>query len=176
MSELSYTERLKILKLPTLAYRRLRGDLLEIYKILNGHYDKDTVQFIKLWKDEADRTSPRGQQQKLYPQQSRINLRKFSLTLRSTKFWNDLPVEDIMAPSINSLKNRLDKHYEQSPVYYDDYRFMKKNVNHRHNISCHIPFAITDRHGVLHQQRKRPGAAHQAKRGSGGFLPERLEN
>ena len=91
MSELSYPERLKILKLPTLAYRRLRGDLLEIYKILNGHYDKATVQFIKLWKDEADRTSPRGQQQKLYRQQSRINLRKYSFTVRAIKFWNDLP-------------------------------------------------------------------------------------
>ena len=51
VSNLSYPDRLKTLKLPTLAYRWLRVDLLEIYKILNGQYDNDTVQFVKLWKD-----------------------------------------------------------------------------------------------------------------------------
>ena len=30
MRDLSYTERLKLLKLPTLAYRRLRGDMIEV--------------------------------------------------------------------------------------------------------------------------------------------------
>ena len=125
MSNLSYPDRLKMLKLPTLAYRRLRGDLLEIYKILNGQYDKDTVQFVKLWKDEAKRTSPRGQQEKLYPQQSHLDLRKYSFTVRITKYWNELPEDVINAPSINSFKNRLDKHYDQSPLKYDNYRHIK---------------------------------------------------
>ena len=125
MSHLSYPDRLKMLKLPTLAYRRLRGDLLEIYKILNGQYDKDTVQFIKLWKEEAKRTSPRGQQEKLYPQQSHLDLRKYSFTVRVTKYWNELPEYVINAPSINSFKNRLDKHYDQNPLKYDNYRHIK---------------------------------------------------
>ena len=38
--KLSYEERLKKLKLPTLKYRRLRGDMIEVYKILHGVYDK----------------------------------------------------------------------------------------------------------------------------------------
>ena len=125
MSHLSYPDRLKMLKLPTLAYRRLRGDLLEIYKILNGQYDKDTVQFVKLWKEEAKRTSPRGQQEKLYPQQSHLDLRKYSFTVRVTKYWNELPEDVINAPSINSFKNRLDKHYDQNPLKYDNYRHIK---------------------------------------------------
>ena len=29
----------KILKLPTLRYRRARGDMNEVFKILHGHYD-----------------------------------------------------------------------------------------------------------------------------------------
>ena len=37
--ELDYKERLKRLNLPTLSYRRLRGDTIEIYKILTGKYD-----------------------------------------------------------------------------------------------------------------------------------------
>jgi len=39
MSDIEYEERLKILKLPTLRYRRERGDMIEIYKHLNT-YDK----------------------------------------------------------------------------------------------------------------------------------------
>ena len=35
---LSYTERLQKLKLPTLKYRRLRGDMIELYKMVTGKY------------------------------------------------------------------------------------------------------------------------------------------
>ena len=36
---LPYAERLKALQLPTLKYRRYRGDMIEVYKILTGSYD-----------------------------------------------------------------------------------------------------------------------------------------
>ena len=39
MDNLSYKERLQKLKLPTLVYRRLRGIMIEVYKILHGIYD-----------------------------------------------------------------------------------------------------------------------------------------
>ena len=38
---LNYEERLRLLKLPTLVYRRQRGDLIELYKMTNGVYDED---------------------------------------------------------------------------------------------------------------------------------------
>jgi ribonuclease P/MRP protein subunit RPP40 len=41
MKDLSYAERLEKLKLPTLSYRRARGDMIEVYKILLGIYDGD---------------------------------------------------------------------------------------------------------------------------------------
>jgi ribonuclease P/MRP protein subunit RPP40 len=37
--ELSYPERLKILDIPTLVYRRHQGDMIEVYKIINGYYN-----------------------------------------------------------------------------------------------------------------------------------------
>jgi hypothetical protein len=40
MKNLSYPERLKKLGLPTLAYRRIRGDMIEVYKIIKGCYDR----------------------------------------------------------------------------------------------------------------------------------------
>ena len=38
-TNLPYSERLKRLNLPTLAFRRLRGDAIEVFKILSGRYD-----------------------------------------------------------------------------------------------------------------------------------------
>ena len=39
MKDLSYEARLKYLKLPSLSYRRLRGDVIEMYKIITHKYD-----------------------------------------------------------------------------------------------------------------------------------------
>ena len=63
---LSYEERLRVLKLPTLTYRRLRGDLIEIYKILTDKYDEDVCKkFLKLRGESATR----GNKLKLYKEQ-----------------------------------------------------------------------------------------------------------
>ena len=49
MSDMSYPDRLRKLKLPTLAYRRIRGDMIEIYKLLHGKYDSNTSNIINLY-------------------------------------------------------------------------------------------------------------------------------
>ena len=43
MKDLEYGERLRELKLPSLEYRRIRGDMIEVYKILNNLYDPLTT-------------------------------------------------------------------------------------------------------------------------------------
>ena len=50
---INYTDRLKMLNLPTLKYRRKRGDLIQVFKILNGHYDINWEGFFTL---DTDRT------------------------------------------------------------------------------------------------------------------------
>ncbi len=40
LKELDYSARLKILKLPTLTFRQMRGDLFEMIKVLAGIYDE----------------------------------------------------------------------------------------------------------------------------------------
>jgi hypothetical protein len=48
LKQLSYTDRLEKLKMPTLKYRRLRGDMIETFKIINGISDKEvTERFLK---------------------------------------------------------------------------------------------------------------------------------
>ena len=48
LSEKTYEERLRILKLPTLRHRRIRGDMIETYKIVHGIYDKKVTPDHKL--------------------------------------------------------------------------------------------------------------------------------
>jgi ribonuclease P/MRP protein subunit RPP40 len=51
---LSYAERLLFLQLPTLKFRRIRGDLIEVYKILSNKYDTQVMP--KLCKNVSTRT------------------------------------------------------------------------------------------------------------------------
>jgi hypothetical protein len=44
LKQLSYTDRLKKLKMPMLKYRRLRGDMIETFTIINGIYDKEVTE------------------------------------------------------------------------------------------------------------------------------------
>ena len=43
LKHMNYSDRLKACKLPTLHYRRIRGDMIETYKILTGKYDVETA-------------------------------------------------------------------------------------------------------------------------------------
>ena len=119
----SYPDRLRKLKLPTLSYRRLRGDMIDTYKILNHVYDQETVKFLKLWKDEATRPPSRGNSLKLFPQFAHLNVRKHSFSSRIVKAWNSLPEKVILAPSVDSFKNRLDNHFKDHELMYDNYKW-----------------------------------------------------
>ena len=66
MRDLSYIEILKLLKLPTLAYRRLRGDMIEVYKIMHEMYDNESAPNILKWEDVILRSGNRGHSLKLF--------------------------------------------------------------------------------------------------------------
>ena len=103
-----WDERLKELKLPTLSYRRLHGDMIEAFKVINGIYDRNTSQFVKLWKGMIQRTGLRGNPNKIFTQRATCNIRKYSFAPRIATLWQSLPKETTNAPSINSSKKRLD--------------------------------------------------------------------
>ena len=46
-SDIPYKERLKAMSLPTLQYRRYRGDMIEVYKISHGFYDENIYDFVQ---------------------------------------------------------------------------------------------------------------------------------
>ncbi len=97
---MSYPYRLRKLKLPTLAYRRIRGDMIEIYKRLHGKYDSNTSNIINPYKDHNklnERT--RGHMWKICHDISRLNLRKESFPNRAVNMWNFLPEYVVNAPN-----------------------------------------------------------------------------
>jgi ribonucleases P/MRP protein subunit RPP40 len=108
MKKLSYEIRLKKLDLTSLEKRRTRGDLIETFKILKGMENIHKEQFFEL-SDTGHNL--RGPNMKLAVNRSRLDTKKFFFSNRVVRHWNDLTQEIVDATSVNSFKNRLDKHW-----------------------------------------------------------------
>ena len=85
--KLPYEQRLKSLGIYTLFCRRQRGDLIEVFKILNRYYDIKPTQFFK----PSDVTSTRGHCMKLSKLHARLRIRSSFFTQRVIGSWNSLP-------------------------------------------------------------------------------------
>ena len=110
---LCYKERLIYLKLQTLRFRRLRGDMIEVFKILNGYYDECVVPDVL--RNMNDRT--RGNSLKLLHIRSRLDLNKHSFCSRVVGVWNSLPDSVVLSSSINMFKNNLDRLWIKEDIY-----------------------------------------------------------
>jgi len=102
---LSYGERLRELWLFSLQKRRLRGDLIAAFQYLKGAYKKDGNKLFS--KACCNRT--RGNGFKLKEVRFRLNIRKKCFTMRVVKHWKRLPREVLDAPSLETVKVRLDR-------------------------------------------------------------------
>ena len=97
MSGLNYKQRLKSLGLTTLLERRMRGDLIETFKILQG-FNNYGKQFFNL----SERTG------NLVSRERRLSNIDF-FGQRVMNYWNKLPEHVKDKTSVNSFKNGLDK-------------------------------------------------------------------
>ena len=104
----SYEERLKSLKLPSLEYRRMRGDLIETYKILHHIYDPCTTKSLLTL---SHNETTRGHDYKLTKISTNTRLFQAFFTNRVINHWNKLSTEAVNACSLNAFKNHLDKHF-----------------------------------------------------------------
>ena len=114
LSTLSYPDRLKNLKLPTLTYRRARGDMIEVFKYLTER-NKTSVTLLKL----RDNSYTRGHPLTLKKSHSRLDVRKHFFTQRVVNLWNALSTKVVLSPTLNTFKSRLDKHWEKAPFLFD---------------------------------------------------------
>ena len=104
LRDLSYEERLTQCGLTTLETRRLRGDQIEVFNILNRYENIDRNMFFSLKKDSRTR----GHEVKLVKDQCRLDIRKYSFSQRTVNEWNTLSTDCITASSVNMFKNKLE--------------------------------------------------------------------
>ncbi len=126
LKNMSYPERLRRLNLPTLAFRRLRGDMIEMYKLTHGIYDNQTHRSMV---DLSTTRRTRGHSLKLRKPTCNRDVGKYSFRHRVVNDWNALTEEVVTAPSMHSFENRLDKLWTHHPL--------KHNPDHIYNNANH---------------------------------------
>lgn len=93
------------LGLPSLLYRTLPFDMIQVYRILNNiDYCNQNQIFIR---DTNTRT--RGHSQKLYKKYFRLDICRFSFSQRVINQWNSFPENVVAAETLNQFKTRLIK-------------------------------------------------------------------
>ncbi len=88
LRELSYEERLKKLQLPTIKQRRERGDMIMLYKCVEGIEKTNINEYVI-----PSQRSSRGQSKKLYKKILKKDVKKYSFPDRAIDKWNALPEE-----------------------------------------------------------------------------------
>ncbi len=109
LRNLSYEQRLQSLGLYSLEQRRLRGDLIETYKLVTGKENVDYKSFFTL---TTNRFFLRGHTLKIEKRRSNLNIRQNFFSQRVVGVWNDLPQHVIDATSVNAFKYRLDNYWK----------------------------------------------------------------
>ena len=106
LRDLTYEERLNECGLTTLETRRLRGDQIEVFKILNGYENIGSNIFFEIKESKITR----GHNYTLVKKQSRLDVRKYSFSQRTINVWNNLSTDCVQASSVNMFKNKIDKY------------------------------------------------------------------
>ena len=114
LKHMNYSDRLKACNLPTLHYRRIRGDMIETYKILTGKYDIETAPSLV----GACSSVTRGHSLSLQKKRTKNYLCKFCFVNRIVNIWNSLPSYVVYAETVNCFKTRLDRFWlNQGTIY-----------------------------------------------------------
>ena len=107
-----YEERLRSLKLATLEFRRLRTDLILLYKHTHKLIKLDTNTYCPICKHNTNMLQPslaktlRGHNKK-YQVHHHTGVRDRFFTSRVLNIWNKLKTETVNATSTNAFKSRL---------------------------------------------------------------------
>ena len=114
MEDLNYEQRLTKLGLPSLQYRRVRADMIQVFKIVTG---LDRIN-SKLFFEFAHDSKTRGHKYKLQKPRYRTNLRGHCFSNRIVDVWNSLSSYVIEAPDLNSFKSRLNTFWKNHPLKF----------------------------------------------------------
>ena len=113
----TYEQKLSLLGLTSLETNRLRGDMVEMYKMMTGISRIDFRQFFQLAPVRLGAGNTRGNSGYLNveePKLSNTDIRRFSFSQRCPRRWNTLPDSVKMAGSVSAFKIAYDQFIEAS--------------------------------------------------------------
>ena len=99
----SYTDRLRILGLKTLEFRRVCSDLSLCYRIVYGLTDTSLSKFFRVKSD----LRTRGHDLRIQLIPFKKDITKYLFINRTINIWNKLPAEVVHAASISAFKSKL---------------------------------------------------------------------
>ena len=109
----SYEDRLIKLGLWSLEDRRIRADLVEVYKMVYGLSSVRLSTFFEF--SSFDWT--RGHSLKLKKNRFRTELRQHFFSERVVNIWNKMDKDTVCASSLNSFKQRIQKFYQDGSFH-----------------------------------------------------------
>ena len=96
-------------KLTTLEERRKRGDLVEVYKMMNNFTNVNVADFFNFSSQRHDAATRSVTNKLLVSEKCRLDVRKYFFSNRIVPNWNHLPLEIREAGTINGFKNMYDE-------------------------------------------------------------------
>ena len=99
---MDYSDRLTILNLPSLQYRRIRGDMITVYKFIHNMFAIDSSDFFTPATTYHQRT--------YFKPSATTRLRSDFLSSRAVDNWNKLP-NYVNASSTNNFKKLIDDYW-----------------------------------------------------------------
>ena len=108
LREQPYEQRLQQLNMPSMFFRRQRGDMIMVFQIMTGRLP---ILEGQLFERAEGRQGNRGHHLKLRKPPVNTVTRQHCFAIRVINEWNQLPEQVVSAPSLNAFKNRLDVHW-----------------------------------------------------------------
>ena len=115
LREKTYENRLKVLGLQRLVERRIRGDMIETYKIMTGKEKLDKRRLFTM-----TTLISRRHPMKIYRKYSRLDVRKYFFSQRVVKKWNMLTLSEVEARKTSGFKTMYDKKEERATAREND--------------------------------------------------------
>jgi hypothetical protein len=112
LKRLEYPDRLLALNMFTFERRKLRGDMILVYKMFQGLVNIDVNNFFTLETDSRTR----GHEFKIKKVNCNLDIRKHFFSHRVVNFWNTLTSYVVNSSSLDIFKGRLDKFMDDQHI------------------------------------------------------------
>ncbi|KAK3878850.1 hypothetical protein Pcinc_016538 [Petrolisthes cinctipes] len=115
-AQLSYEERCRRLDIQSLQNRRIRGDMIETFKLLHGYEDIPSSRFFQMNTNNLGGHSLKLKKPDLW----RTTMKRNWFAIRVIDQWNSLPESVVTAPKIATFKARYNRHWNILTVLADE--------------------------------------------------------